>query len=181
MAAQRRGPTQLDGAHHPPLDTPEMALMRVPVGVAVAAEDVRHLQAGRQESRRSGGRHPLQRQPVERALGSPDQPARDLRVARRRRQVGMSEQDLDDADVGTALQKMRGEAVAQRVHRHALGQAGRGASRAAGRMECLDGERLRLIPAGEQPVLWPRQTPLRRKTAPVHQTLVAKPKYVQKG
>src|SRR6266404_2975920 len=47
----------------------------------------------------------------------------DLRVARRRRQIIVPEQDLDDPDVGSVLEKMRREAVAQRVQRDALGQA----------------------------------------------------------
>jgi hypothetical protein len=47
----------------------------------------------------------------------------DLRVARRRRQIIVPEQDLDDPDVSSVLQKMRREAVAQRVQRDALGQA----------------------------------------------------------
>ena len=72
MAAQRRRPAQLDGAHHAPLDAAEMTVMGAAIGVAVAAEDIRHFQTGRHGAAGSGGRHHLQRQPVERALGSPD-------------------------------------------------------------------------------------------------------------
>jgi hypothetical protein len=36
----------------------------------------------------------------------------DLRVARRRRQIIVPEQDLDDPDISSVLQKMGGEAVA---------------------------------------------------------------------
>lgn len=53
-----------------------------------------------------GGRH-LQRQAVERALRRPDRMGGDLRVARRRRQIIVPEQDLDDPNVGSVLQKMR--------------------------------------------------------------------------
>ena len=96
--------------------------MGAAIGLAVAAEDIRHFQAGRHDAAGSGGRHDLQRQPVERALGPPDQAVRDPRVARRARQVAVPKQHLDDADVGAGLQQMRGEAVPQRVHRHALGK-----------------------------------------------------------
>lgn len=58
-----------------------------------------------------------------------------LRVARRRGQVPVPEQDLDDADVGPVLQQVRREAVAQRVDRHALGQSRRLRRRAARRMQ----------------------------------------------
>ena len=47
MAAQRRRPAQLDRAHHPALDAAEVTVMRLAIGVAVAAEDIRHLQSGR--------------------------------------------------------------------------------------------------------------------------------------
>ena len=50
MAAQFGSPAQLDGAHHAALDAPEMAVMGLPIRLAMAAEDVRHLQ-----SRRHGG------------------------------------------------------------------------------------------------------------------------------
>jgi hypothetical protein len=43
MTAQRRRPAQLDGAHHPPLDPAQVAVMGLGVGVVVAAEDIRHL------------------------------------------------------------------------------------------------------------------------------------------
>jgi len=77
---------------------------------AMAAEDIRHLQS-RNHSCRSAGRHDLQRQPIERALGPPDQSVRDPRIARRARQVGMAQEDLNDADVGVLFQQVRGEAV----------------------------------------------------------------------
>jgi hypothetical protein len=48
--------------------------MRAAIGIAVAAEDIRHFQAGRHDADGSGGRHYLQPQPVKRALGPSDQP-----------------------------------------------------------------------------------------------------------
>ncbi len=47
MAAQLRRPAQLDGAHHATLDAAEMTVMRPAIGIAVAAEDIRHFQTGR--------------------------------------------------------------------------------------------------------------------------------------
>jgi hypothetical protein len=47
VAAQRRSPAQLDGAHHPPLDPAQVAVVGATTGVAVPAEHVRQLQIGR--------------------------------------------------------------------------------------------------------------------------------------
>ena len=77
--------------------------MRAAIGVAVAAEDIRHFQTGRHAADGSGGRHDFQPQPVERALHPSDKPVRDPRVAGRARQIGVTEQDLDDADVRVFL------------------------------------------------------------------------------
>jgi hypothetical protein len=54
-SSQRRRPAQLDGTHHPPLDAAEMTIMGAPIGVAVAAEDVRHFQAGKVQPVQAGG------------------------------------------------------------------------------------------------------------------------------
>ena len=71
----------------------------------------------------------------------------------------MAEQHLDDADVDAAFQKMRGEAVAQRVHAHPLGQPRRFGRRTAGekrnlstRQSHIDGIRLadRLCPRAQE-------------------------------
>ena len=72
VTAEGCRPAQLDGAHHAALDAAETLLVRAPIGVAVAAEHVRHFQACRQRGRRSGGWNDLQPQPVERALRPPD-------------------------------------------------------------------------------------------------------------
>ena len=55
VTAERRRPAQLDGAHHPPLDAAEMAIVCPAIGVAVAAEDIRHFQAGRTAAGQAGG------------------------------------------------------------------------------------------------------------------------------
>jgi hypothetical protein len=70
-------------AHHPPLDAAQVSVMQAAIRLAVAAEDIRHFQASRHRAAGSGWRHDLQRQPVERALGPPDELVRDPRIARR--------------------------------------------------------------------------------------------------
>src|SRR6266853_1387229 len=72
VAAERRRPTEPDSTHHAPLDTAEMTIMRMAIDVTMVAEDIRHFQTGRHGRARSGGRHDLQREPVERAFGLPD-------------------------------------------------------------------------------------------------------------
>src|SRR5690242_15835476 len=47
-----------------------------------------------------------------------------MRVDLGRREALVPQQLLDDAQVGAALEQVRGEAVAERVRAHALGQAG---------------------------------------------------------
>ncbi len=47
MAAQFGGPAQSDRAHRATLDAPEMAVMDPPIHLAMAAEDIRHLQSRR--------------------------------------------------------------------------------------------------------------------------------------
>jgi len=42
MAAQLRGPAQLDGAHDATFDAAKMTVVDLTIGVAVAAENVRH-------------------------------------------------------------------------------------------------------------------------------------------
>ena len=144
VTAQSRGPAGLDGGHDPALVTAHVPCVGgAPVG-AVVTEDIRHLQRGGHR-RRSAGRHDLQAEPVERAGGAPDRAGRNLGIARGRRDVGMPEQDLDDADVGAALQQVGGEAVAQGVDGDVLGQPGRLAGRAAGGMEDRLVDRLLLV------------------------------------
>jgi hypothetical protein len=149
-----------DGAHDASLDAAEVFGMCAAIGVAVVAEDIRRFQIHRHGAAGSGGRYDLQCQPIERAFRPSDEPVRDPRVTRRARQIGVPQQDLNNADIRTALQEMRGEAVPQRVHRDPLGQAGRGTSGSAGRVQHLDIERLTLVPAGKQPMLRTRQTPI---------------------
>jgi hypothetical protein len=74
VATKCRGPTQFDGTHDPPLDAVQVAVMRAPISVAMAAEDIRNLQIRRHDCHRSWW-HDLNRQPIKRAIGLPDQTA----------------------------------------------------------------------------------------------------------
>ena len=78
---------------------------------------------------------------------------RDLRVSRRRGQIVVAEQDLDDPDVGPVLQEMRREAVAERVDRHALRQSGGLRRRAARRMQHGRIDRMVIVPTREEIVV----------------------------
>ena len=75
---------------------------------AMVAEDVRNLQRRTRHARRaSGGRLvllDLADEMIERAGDVADRSGRDLRVARRRVELGMSEQHLDHANIDVLLQ-----------------------------------------------------------------------------
>src|SRR5438270_12742486 len=77
--------------------------------------------AGRGNGRASAGH--LQ-QEVERARHLADRADGDACVQGRRVELLVSQQNLDDPDIGLLLQEMRGEAVPQRMNTDALGNAG---------------------------------------------------------
>ncbi len=110
MTAERRRAAGRDRSHHAPLDAPEMSGVRSFVSLAVTAEDIGQFERRPRRHRLFRRRH-LQREPVERALCPGDHLRRDARVARRRRQILVAEQHLDDANVDAALQEMGREAV----------------------------------------------------------------------
>lgn len=153
MAAELGRPAELDRAHHTPLDTPEMAVMNLPIRLAVAAEDIRHLQSRRHGRNRSARRHHFNVQPLERARRAPDEAVRDLGVACRRGKIGVTEQHLDDADVGAVLQKMGGKGVPEHVDSHTLVDAGGDPRRAAGRIQHLHVDGAIGATPGKQPDL----------------------------
>src|SRR3954447_21570872 len=109
--------------------------MRLAVDLAVAAENVRNLDARPPLPRRERGwpvrmhrRLPedlafLGTEEVERALGASDVSLGHLGVAGGGLERRMAKQPLDDADVGTHLEQMGGEAVAQGMGCDALGEA----------------------------------------------------------
>src|SRR4051794_36023030 len=69
---------------------------------------------------RSRGRDHHEGKAVEGARRAGDQGCGDLGVPSRRRQLDVPEQDLDNPDVGPALQKMSGKTVPERVGRDGL-------------------------------------------------------------
>src|SRR5271168_2199851 len=108
-------------------------------------------------SRRRRDRHG---QAFERAGHFADGSGGDLGVERRGVELLVSEQHLDDADVDLVLEQMGGEAVAQRVQRDALVDAGRLSRGMAGTVELACRQRVDRIAAREQPTLWPCRLPI---------------------
>ena len=111
MAAEHRGTARRDGTHDAALDAPEMTGARLSKRFAMVAEDIRHLQS-RSHGTRSAGWHNFQAEPIERARRVADCFGGDPGVARRAREAGVTEQDLDDAHVRPALQEMGRECMA---------------------------------------------------------------------
>jgi hypothetical protein len=72
----------------------------------------------------------------------------------------MTEQHLDDADIGARLQQMGGKAVPQSMHRDRLAQPGAADRGPASLLQGGDTHRLPGVAAGEQPAPGPRQAPV---------------------
>src|SRR6516225_5058508 len=118
--------------------------------------------AGRDNGRASAGH--LQQQ-VERARHLAERVDGDAGVECRRVELLVSEQHLDDADIGFLFQKMGGKAVPQRVNTNTLGNAGA--------LGCHANEPVELAPthvlspvAGEQPELAGMHPSLLARSAP---------------
>src|SRR6516165_9206574 len=118
--------------------------------------------AGRDNGRASAGHLP---QEVEWAGHLADGVDRDAGVKRRRVELLVSEQNLDDADVGLLLQEMGGEAVPQRMNTDTLGDAGALRCQANDPMQLA---RTRMLPAvaGKQPGLSGGHPSLLARNAP---------------
>jgi Rad3-related DNA helicase len=95
VAAERRRAAALDRAHHLELCVCEAAPHGLSPGGAVIAEDIRDLQRWTGHSRRRLLRRALlageRRQLIERAQHVAQHLARDVRIARRRVELGMSQ------------------------------------------------------------------------------------------
>src|SRR5436305_7894906 len=118
--------------------------------------------AGRDNGRASAGHLP---QEVERAGHLADRVERYAGVERRRVELLVSEQNLDDADIGFLLQEVGGKAVPQRMNADALGDAGTPRCQANDPMQLA---RTRMLPAvaGKQPGLTGRHPSLFARNAP---------------
>src|ERR1700674_4048567 len=91
------------------------------------------------------------RQRVEGALDAGDHAGCNAGVARRRIQLVVTQQRLDDSNIGTALEQVGREAVAQRMERHALADSGRIGGLMEQAVELAGRHRLAGPLAGKQP------------------------------
>jgi hypothetical protein len=118
VTTERGCATRNDRAHHAPFDAAQN-VRRGPNDRRRHADAERQRPRGERQARSLSPalteRSDFQGHTIERALGRADRMGRDLRVARRRRQIVVAEQNLDDPDVGSVLQQMRREAMAQRM------------------------------------------------------------------
>src|SRR4249920_1095045 len=78
----------------------------------------------------------------------------DLGIKRRRFQLLVPEQDLDDADVDLLLEQVSGERVTQAVHRDRLIDSRRRGGSMDRPVELPRGHRIGRIQAGEEPAVW---------------------------
>src|SRR5215217_8397271 len=113
----------------------------------------------RHENRRGGLRWGRGRQQRERARDVTDRLQGNAGVASGAVELSVPEQDLDDADIRLALQEMRREAVAKRVHRDALVELGGFRRGVTGPVELTRGDRLGGLLAGEEPAARPLYEP----------------------
>jgi hypothetical protein len=107
VTTERGCATRNDRAHHAPFDAAQMSGVGQTIGVAMPTQNVSDLKANAGPAPCHGrltGRSDFQSQTIERALGRADRMGRDLRVARRRRQIVVAKQNLDDPNVGSVLQ-----------------------------------------------------------------------------
>ena len=110
MTAQRCCPAELDRRHDATFHAAKMTVMDGAISMTMAAENIRHLQSGAHHSR-SVRRYHLQRQSIQWALRPGDRARGHLSVARCRRQVVVSQQDLDNPNIRAALEQMGRKAV----------------------------------------------------------------------
>ena len=166
MPAQRRRPARLDRRHDAALGAAEVVGVGLPVGRAVAAEDIRHLQHGTHGAG-SGGRgdrigHDARRrlQGVQRAGGGAHFAGRQPQVAGGGAQAAVAEQQLDGAQIGAGLQQVDGEGMAQGVRRDRLADVALEPCRSAGDLDGAWRDRLAGQIAGKQPLLRPGRAPV---------------------
>jgi hypothetical protein len=117
IAAERRGPANLNRRHDAALSGSQATGLIGAVGGTMGAEDIRHLKRG-SHTGRSARRH--HHQAIERARRVGDQCGCDLGISGGRRQPGMAQQHLNDADVRAGFEQVGSEAVPQGVYCHRL-------------------------------------------------------------
>jgi hypothetical protein len=75
----------------------------------------------------------------------------DLRVARGRGKIGMSEQHLNDAKLDATFEKMRRKAAAQTMGRGGLAESHFATRDPTSVLQCGDGDVIAGLPTGKQP------------------------------
>src|ERR1035437_5924294 len=96
---------------------------------------------------------------IERTDHGADRPGRYPRIERGVLELGVSEHNLDHADVDTILEQVRGEAVAQRVRADVFCKAGDLCGLLDDAPELASGDRLARVLPGEQPTSRQHHTP----------------------
>src|SRR5258707_6889736 len=91
---------------------------------------------------------------LERARHRTDRLRGDTGIERGRIELGVPEQNLDDANIDILLQQVRGEAVAQRMGRHPLLDAGRLRRLMDRAVELAGRDGLDTAPPPKQPAVW---------------------------
>ena len=94
VTTERGCATRNNRAHHAPFDAAQMSGVGQAIGVAMPPQNVSDLEANARPAPCHGrltGRSDFQGQTIERALSGADRMGRDLRVARRRRQIVVAE------------------------------------------------------------------------------------------
>jgi hypothetical protein len=115
MPAERRRAAVLDRRHRLELTEADMAGVGLSPRRTVAAEDIRDLRNRARHARRaSGGRSNLlefERDMLQRAHDLADRLGGNPGVERRGVELGVTQQDLDHADIDVVLEQVRGKAV----------------------------------------------------------------------
>src|SRR5271169_614229 len=108
-----------------------------------------------------------QRQQVEGAFDAGDHAGGDTGVARCRVQLVVTQKRLDFTNVGTVLEQVGREAVAQRMQRHALLDPGRIGSLMEQAVELAGRHRLAALGAWKQPAFLHRRSGIMTRWAPL--------------
>ena len=159
MAAERRRAAGPDRTHDLELAAAQVPAIMRDVGVTIRVQDFRDLQLRPRHERRGASRRWRGHQQRERACDLADRLERRPGIDSGGVELPVPEQHLDHPDIGLALQEMRREAVAERVHRDALVELGGSRGGVTGAVELTRGDRLGGLLAGEEPVARPLYEP----------------------
>src|SRR6266851_9924427 len=115
MPAESRRAAALDGRHHLQLAEAHMAGIGLTPCRSMDAEDIRELQRRARHARRALAGRPglleLAGDMLQRAHDLADRLGGDARIERRRVKLGVTEQNLNHANVDVLLEQMGGKAV----------------------------------------------------------------------